>query len=64
MYRIPLKFLPNVEKVSQPIKIDLKIMCGLERSMFKPFESNKNVTALPTGKPVAKQIFNKASYVQ
>lgn len=47
--RILLRFLCDVKKVNQPIKIDLKIMYNLERLMIKLFQLNKNVPTLPTG---------------
>lgn len=34
VYRIPLNFLSNVRKINQTFKIDLKIMCSLERLMI------------------------------
>ena len=47
--RILLRFLCDVRKVNQPIKIDLKITYNLERLMIKLFQLNKNVPTLPTG---------------
>lgn len=49
MSRIPLRFLFDVSKVNQPIKIHVKVIHNLKRSVVKLFELNKNVTTLPKG---------------
>ena len=46
MYRIPLRFLFDVGEVNQPIKINLKVICNLKKTVDKLFELNK-VATLP-----------------
>ena len=41
VYRIPLRYFTDLDKVNFPLQIDFRIKCHLETDMKKLFESKK-----------------------
>ena len=65
VYRVPLSYFNNVEKINFPLKIDFRIKGYLETNLKKLFELRKVLAAtngLPS--PDAKIIFTKASFIR
>ena len=62
VYRIPLHYFTDLEKINFPLKIDFRIKYHLETDMKKLFESKTKVTMV--GAPDAKIIFTKAPFIQ
>lgn len=65
VYRVPLRYFSDLEKIDFPTKIDYRIKLHLETEMKKLFESRKVLAAraaIPL--PYAKIIFTKAPFVQ
>ena len=44
VYRIPLKYICDIEEINFPTKVDMKIRLTFETDMIKLFESDKNHT--------------------
>ena len=65
IYRIPLRYFPDLDKINFPTKIGYRIKLHLEKDMKRLFNSRK-VLAVGTAIPVpdAKIIFTKALYLQ
>ena len=65
VYRIPLRYFTDLDKINFPTKRDYKTKLYLEKDMKRLFESRKVLatgTAIPV--PDAKIIFTKAPYIQ
>ena len=66
VYRIPLRYFSDIEKINFPTKIDYRIKLFLETNMTKLFESRKvlpsSVTTLPASD--AEITFIKAPFIQ
>ena len=62
VYRVPLRYFCDIEKINFPLKIDFKIKCHRETDIKKLFEWKKKVNAIST--PDAKIIFTKAPFLQ
>ena len=62
VYRIPLRYLCDLDIIHFPIKIDLKILCTLETEMRKLFETKQRVANISA--PNAQIIFTKAPFIQ
>ena len=65
VYRIPLRYFTDLDKINFPTKRDYKTKLYLEKDMKRLFESRKVLatgTAIPV--PDAKTIFTKTPYIQ
>ena len=65
VYRIPLRYFTDLNKINFPTKIEYRIKLNLETEMKKLFESTKILAsgaAIPM--PDAKIIFTKAPFIQ
>ena len=65
VYRIPLRYFTDLEKINFPVKIDFRIKYYLDTEMKRLFQSRKILTstdAVPN--PDAKIIFTEASFIQ
>ena len=65
VYRIPLRYFTDLNKINFPTKIEYRIKLNLETEMKKLFESRKVLAsgaAIPM--PDAKIIFTKAPFIQ
>ena len=62
VYRIPVRYFPDIGKINFPLKIDFKTKCHLELEMTKLFESKKKVNAM--GSLDAKIFFTKVPFIQ
>ena len=65
VYRIPLRYFTDLDKINFPTKRDYKTKLYLEKDMKRLFESRKVLatgTAIPA--PDGKIIFTKAPYIQ
>ena len=62
VYKIPLKYFCDLDKINFPTKIDLKICCTLETEMKRLFESKKKFTTI--GAPDPQIVFLKAPFLQ
>ena len=65
VYRIPLRYFTDLDKINFPTKRDYKTKLYLEKDMKRLFESRKVLatgTAIPV--PDSKTIFTKTPYIQ
>ena len=62
VYRVPLRFLVDIELVNFPVKINSKVICTLETDMNKLFNSNAKVSTI--GVLNANIIWYKAPFIQ
>ena len=59
VYKIPLLYFCNLEKVNFSINTDTRIKIALERNMNKLFKSNKKVSAIPDNLDAFINIFSR-----
>ena len=59
VYKIPLLYFCNLEKVNFSINTDTRIKIALERNMNKLFKSNKKVSAIPDNPDAFINIFSR-----
>ena len=64
VYRVPLKYFPDIRKINFPVKIDFRFKLHLETDMKKLFVSRKVIARTATVDPDAKIIFTKAPFIQ
>ena len=64
VYRVPLKYFPDIGKINFPQKIDFRFKLHLETDMKKLFVSRKVIAGTATVDPDAKIIFTKAPFIQ